>query len=64
MNIMFKLLAKRTRDSRRETADIQELEDIMEVKNRRANIDVEQILNEKHERQKQFEEEEDETESR
>ena len=61
---MFKLLAKRTRDSRREMADIQELEDIMEAKNRRANIDLEQILNEKHEQQKQFEQEEDEAESR
>ncbi|CAF1385825.1 unnamed protein product [Adineta ricciae] len=58
------LLEKRTRDSRREMADIQELEDIIEFKNRRANIDLEQILNEKHNRQKQFEQEEDEAESR
>jgi len=67
----MKLLENRTRDSRQEMAAIEALEDIKELNARHADIQIEQMLAQKQEEEKQYalmkkqmEEEEDEAEIR
>ncbi len=62
-------MENRTRDSRQEMAAIEALEDIKELNARHSDIEIEHMLNQKREEQKQYallkkqlEEEEDEAE--
>jgi hypothetical protein len=62
-------LENRTRDSRQEMAAIEALEDIKELNARHADIEIEHMLNQKRDQEKQYEllkkqleEEEDEAE--
>lgn len=70
-DVGVQLLENRTRDSRQEMAAIEALEDIKDMNARNAGVDVEQMINQQREQQKQYEimkkqmeEDEDEAEIR